>query len=147
MGFSPRRACGSPDAVAAMLQSGVASRESLVAAGCAFANADGEARDRFEGRVVLPIRDARKQPLGFGSREIGEPQTRAPGDSRKPSPKFVNSPTTPIFVKGAALFGLDLACTHVRQLDECVLVEGYFDVIALHEIGVRNVPRACSALA
>ncbi|KAJ8611265.1 hypothetical protein CTAYLR_004173 [Chrysophaeum taylorii] len=99
----------------------------LEAAGLVF---PGTRRDRLAGRLVLPIRDARGDTLGFGSRSL------SPDDAR---PKYVNSPTTPIFAKRDALFGLDLAAPHIREADEVVLVEGYFDVLALHDVGLRNV--------
>jgi DNA primase len=77
---------------------------------------------------VFPIRDLSGRVLGFGGRVLGEEL-----------PKYINSPETQIYRKGDSLFGLDIAAPHVRQEDEVILVEGYLDVISLHQGGIRNV--------
>ncbi len=85
--------------------------------------------DRFRNRVMFPIRDTRGRMAGFGARILN------PDDV----PKFLNSPQTPIFDKGRLLYGLDLARKAIRSVDQAVLVEGYLDVIALHQAGFANV--------
>jgi DNA primase len=85
--------------------------------------------DRFRNRIMLPIRDARGRMAGFGARVID------PEDS----PKFLNSPQTVLFDKGGLLYGLDKARKAIRAADKAVLVEGYMDVIALHQAGFANV--------
>jgi DNA primase len=85
--------------------------------------------DRFRHRIMIPIRDERGRMAGFGAR-IVEPEDQ---------PKFLNSPETPIFSKGRLLYGLDRARKPVRAADQAVIVEGYLDVIALHQAGYENV--------
>jgi DNA primase len=85
--------------------------------------------DRFRHRIMIPIRDERGRMAGFGAR-IVEPEDL---------PKFLNSPETPIFSKGRLLYGLDRARKPIRAADQAVIVEGYLDVIALHQAGYENV--------
>ncbi|GKS57367.1 DNA primase [Nitrospira sp.] len=84
--------------------------------------------DQFRGRVMFPIRDLRRRVIGFGGRIIGEGE-----------PKYLNSRDTPLFKKGHALYALDLAYESASRLDQLIIVEGYFDVIALHQAGIFNV--------
>ena len=83
--------------------------------------------DRFRGRVMVPIKDRQGRVIGFGGRSLdgGEP-------------KYLNSPETEVFEKGKHLFGLDKAAAAIRKDDRAVVVEGYFDVIALHAAGITN---------
>ena len=85
--------------------------------------------DRFRYRIMIPIRDEQGRMAGFGARIVN------PDDV----PKFLNSPETPIFSKGRVLYGLDRARKPIRAADQAVIVEGYFDVIALHQAGYENV--------
>jgi DNA primase len=85
--------------------------------------------DRFRNRVMFPIRDERGRMAGFGARVLD------PEDI----PKFLNSPQTELFDKGHLLYGLDLARKSIRLQDQVVIVEGYLDVIALHQGGYTNV--------
>jgi len=85
--------------------------------------------DRFRHRIMIPIRDERGRMAGFGAR-IVEPEDL---------PKFLNSPETPIFSKGNLLYGLDRARKSIRAADQAVIVEGYLDVIAVHQAGYENV--------
>jgi DNA primase len=84
--------------------------------------------DRFRHRLMIPIRDVRGRMAGFGARILD------PNDV----PKFLNSPQTPIFDKGRLLYGLDRARKGIRETDQAVIVEGYLDVIALHQAGFTN---------
>jgi DNA primase len=84
--------------------------------------------DRFRGRVILPIRDLQKRVIGFGGRVIDDGV-----------PKYLNSPETPLFRKGRTLYGLEVAREGITRADQVVIVEGYFDAIALHQAGVSNV--------
>ncbi len=86
--------------------------------------------DRFRGRLIFPLSDARGQILGFSGRTIVE------GDH---GPKYVNSPETVVFNKGSVLFGLDLAREYIRQKQEALLVEGEFDAISAYQAGITNV--------
>jgi len=85
--------------------------------------------DRFRNRILFPIRDMGGRMAGFGARILN------PDDL----PKFLNSPQTPIFEKGHLLYGLDRARKAIRVGDQAVIVEGYLDVIALHQAGYENV--------
>lgn len=84
--------------------------------------------DRFRNRVMFPIRDERGRMSGFGARIID------PDDV----PKFLNSPQSEIFDKSRTLYGLDQARKAIRTMDQVVIVEGYLDVIALHQAGFKN---------
>jgi len=84
--------------------------------------------DRLRGRVVFPIRDARGRVIGFGGRAIAKDQ----------EPKYLNTPETPVFHKRAALYGLPRALEPIRRTERAVIVEGYFDQIALCRAGVEN---------
>jgi DNA primase len=81
--------------------------------------------DRFRHRLMFPIRDERGRMAGFGARILN------PEDM----PKFLNSPQTPVFDKGRLLYGLERARKSIRSQDQAVIVEGYLDVIALHQAG------------
>ncbi|WP_115126456.1 DNA primase [Synechococcus sp. GEYO] len=83
--------------------------------------------DRFRHRVIVPIRDRQGRVIGFGGRSLDGSE-----------PKYLNSPETDVFEKGKHLFGLDRASSAIRKDDRAVVVEGYFDVIALHAAGVTN---------
>lgn len=85
--------------------------------------------DRFRNRVMFPIADTRGQILGFGGRVLQD----------EASPKYLNSPETDLFFKGRSLYGLDKARQPASTEGRFYLVEGYFDVIALHEQGITNV--------
>ena len=111
-------------------------------------NADGAGKrcyDRFRHRLVVPIKDERGSIIGFGSRSLVDARHSVPGQSETPStidadsPKYVNTPQTPIFDKGAILYGLDRAMEQIRRSDLAVIVEGYMDVIAAHQHGYTNV--------
>ena len=84
--------------------------------------------DRFRNRVVFPIRDLHGRILGFGGRVMGDEL-----------PKYINTPETPIYRKGDSLFGMDLAAPSIREEGQVILVEGYLDVISLHQGGIKNV--------
>ena len=89
---------------------------------------NGRIYDRFRNRVIIPINDSRGNPIAFGAR-ILDP---------KDSPKFLNSPQTVLFDKGKTLFALNEARSAIREKDQVVLVEGYMDVIVLHQEGFAN---------
>lgn len=83
--------------------------------------------DYFRDRLMFPIADGRGEVLGFGGRAL------EPG-----GPKYLNSPENPLFSKGNVLYGLHLARGPIRRSKEVILVEGYMDVIALHQQGLEN---------
>lgn len=84
--------------------------------------------DRFRARIMLPIRDLRKKVIGFGGRILDDGL-----------PKYLNSPETPLFNKGRALYLLDRARDAAAKTGTLIVVEGYFDAIALHQAGITNV--------
>jgi DNA primase len=84
--------------------------------------------DRFRDRIIIPIYDTQGRVIGFGGRALGDEQ-----------PKYLNSPDTPLFDKGKTLFALDKAKETISKQDQVVVVEGYFDAIALHAAGITNV--------
>ena len=102
--------------------------EDLRQAGLLSESEEGRVFDRFRHRIMIPIRDVNGRMAGFGAR-ILNPQDL---------PKFLNSPQTPLFDKGKLLYGLDRARKAIRQMDQAVIVEGYLDVIALHQAGFEN---------
>ncbi len=82
--------------------------------------------DRFRNRLTIPICDAQGRPIGFGSRTLTNEE-----------PKYLNSPETPLFDKSKTLFALDRAKQAIGKCDRAVVVEGYFDAIALHAAGIE----------
>ncbi len=105
------------------------SEQELFEAGLLSERDSGGYYDRFRHRIMIPIRDEQGRMAGFGARIVD------PDDI----PKFLNSPETPIFSKGRLLYGLDRARKPIRAADQAVIVEGYLDVIALHQAGYENV--------
>jgi len=83
--------------------------------------------DRFRDRLMIPIMDSQGRVVGFGGRTLSNEE-----------PKYLNSPETPIFNKGQLLFGLDKARQTIVHKDQAVVVEGYFDVMALHQAGLTQ---------
>lgn len=94
---------------------------------------DDRAWDRFRGRLMFPICGLDGQPIGFGGRAMGEEK----------GAKYINSPETVLYKKSRALYGVDLAREAIRKSRSAVMVEGYFDVIGLHQAGVRNAVAVC----
>jgi DNA primase len=84
--------------------------------------------DVFRDRLIIPIHDVLGRVIAFGGRTLGDEQ-----------PKYLNSPETEVFFKGKTLFALDKAKAGISQMDQAVVVEGYFDAIALHAAGINNV--------
>ncbi|EDX72733.1 DNA primase catalytic core, N-terminal domain family [Coleofasciculus chthonoplastes PCC 7420] len=84
--------------------------------------------DRFRDRIMIPIHDRQGRVIGFGGRALGDEL-----------PKYLNSPETPLFNKGKTLYALDKAYNAIADQDQAVVVEGYFDAIALHRVGIHNV--------
>lgn len=104
--------------------------ERLLAAGLLAKGDTGRTYDRFRQRIVFPIRDTRGRVIGFGGRIFG-PDTEG-------QPKYLNSPETEVFHKGQEVYGLFEARRARNRLDTVVVVEGYMDVVALAQYGIRN---------
>jgi DNA primase len=102
--------------------------DKLVETGMLIKNDEGETYDRFRGRLMIPIRDARGRVIAFGGRILGQGE-----------PKYLNSPDTPLFDKGRTLYNLDLASPATRTAKRLIVVEGYMDVIGLDRAGIAEV--------
>lgn len=89
---------------------------------------NGKTYDRFRGRCMFPIRDDKGRVVAFGGRIVEEGE-----------PKYLNSPESPIFHKGDLLFAMERARKEIRRTKQAVLVEGYMDVVGVHNLGVTNV--------
>ncbi|WP_299019379.1 DNA primase [uncultured Photobacterium sp.] len=100
-------------------------QQGLVTAGMLIENDNGRRYDRFRGRVMFPIHDRRGRVIGFGGRVLGDG-----------TPKYLNSPETPIFHKGRELYGLYEVLQAHREPEKLLVVEGYMDVVALAQFGV-----------
>jgi DNA primase len=105
------------------------SESELYDAGLVQRNAKtGSVYDRFRGRVMFPLCDRRGKVLGFGARKLGEGE----------GPKYLNSPENAVFHKGQNVYAADIARVHAARAQQVILCEGYTDVIALHQAGIRN---------
>jgi DNA primase len=122
IGFAPDRRNALRQALA------IHTDEKLTEGGLLIKVDDKEPYDRFRGRLMIPIRDARGRVIGFGGRILGA------GD-----PKYLNSPETPLFDKGSSLYNLDRASPASRQAKRLIVVEGYMDVIGLDRAGIAEV--------
>ena len=100
-------------------------QDMLVTGGMLIENDKGNRYDRFRGRVMFPIRDRRGRVIGFGGRVLEDG-----------TPKYLNSPETPIFHKGKELYGLYEVLQAYREPPQILVVEGYMDVVALAQYGV-----------
>ncbi|MCI0507749.1 MAG: DNA primase [Gammaproteobacteria bacterium] len=100
----------------------------LLAAGLLIAKQGGGYYDRFRDRIIFPIRDRRGRVIGLGGRTLGDE-----------TPKYLNSPETEIFHKGKELYGLYEARKYSENLQRMIVVEGYMDVVALSQYGIKNV--------
>lgn len=123
LGFAPGRGA----LVAHLSQLGFVA-DDMIAANVALDGRDGRLRDRFYNRVMFPIFDVSGDCIAFGGRVIGSGE-----------PKYLNSQETPLFHKSQVLYGLDHAKAAMTATGVAIVVEGYTDVIALHEAGIRNV--------
>lgn len=108
------------------------SAEVLERAGLIISKEEGPRKryDRFRGRVIFPVHNLAGKVVAFGARILTK---------EKDQPKYINSPETEIYHKSNVLYGLFQAKNEIRKLDFCYLVEGYTDVISLHQAGIENV--------
>ncbi len=91
---------------------------------------DGNAFDNYRGRIIFPVHNQSGKVLGFGARIIKK---------NDKAPKYINSPENEIYIKSKILYGSYFARQAIDKADECLLVEGYTDVISLHQAGIENV--------
>jgi DNA primase len=123
----------SPDSWDALISSAVGAghkEEYLERTGLAIKNDKGKLYDRFRGRVMFPIHNFTGRVIGFGGRTL---------KTDKNVPKYVNSPESDIYHKSNVLYGLYHAKKAIRETDNCYLVEGYADVLSVHQANVENV--------
>jgi len=102
-------------------------QQQLVTTGMLIRKDDGKMYDRFRNRIMFPIRDRRGRTIAFGGRVISADDT----------PKYLNSPETPLFHKGRELYGLYEARKALRDIPRLLVVEGYMDVVSLAQYGIR----------
>lgn len=123
LGFAPRTG----NALLQFLEKRGLSRELLTEAGLCVKTDRGDVIDRFRGRVMFPVWDLQGRVIAFGARALGSEQ-----------PKYLNSPESPLFSKGRALYGYHRARQAIRQTGQVLLLEGYMDVLALHQSGLHH---------
>ncbi|HEY7838435.1 MAG TPA: DNA primase [Terriglobales bacterium] len=125
-GFSPELA----------LSSGLCQmrRESTGPSGAALAGSWSNLYDRFRDRLMFPIADERGRVIAFGGRALSQ---------NEKTPKYLNSPEHPLYVKGRVLYNLDRAKAAIRELGYVILVEGYFDCLRVFTAGFENVVASC----
>jgi DNA primase len=106
------------------------SEDMLEKAGLLIRKEEGKQYDRFRGRVIFPVQNLSGKVIAFGARILTK---------EKDQPKYINSPETEIYHKSNVLYGLYQAKNEIRKLEFCYLVEGYTDVISMHQADVENV--------
>ena len=103
--------------------------DQIIKAGLILEN-NNKKYDRFRNRIIFPIQNLSGKTIAFGARILSE---------EKNQPKYINSPETSLYIKSNTLYGLYQSKNTIRKMDNCYLVEGYTDVIALFQIGIENV--------
>ena len=124
LGFSP----AGWDTLSRHLKGQGYQEQQILSAGLATRTEKGDVRDLFHGRLIFPIWDSAGRPAGFGGRALDDS-----------TPKYLNTPRTPLFDKGRLLYGLHKARESISRSGIAVVVEGYMDVIAAHQHGFHNV--------
>jgi len=103
-------------------------QEALVQCGLAISKPGNKCYDRFRDRIMFPIFDTSKRPIGFGGR----------GLTKDAEPKYLNSPETMLYQKNKTFYGLHAAQSFIKQEKSVIIVEGYMDFLALYQAGVKN---------
>ena len=104
--------------------------EFLIDSGVCLKYDDGKLVDRFFDRVMFPVHSVSGRVIAFGGRTLRSDKTVA---------KYINSPESEIYVKSKSLYGIYFAKNGISRQDKCILVEGYLDVISMHQLGITNV--------
>ena len=125
LGYSPERR----DAFTSEALSKQYNKDLLLKTGL-IAERNGQLMDNYRGRVIFPIHNHSGKVMGFGARIL---------KANDKAPKYINTPENEIYVKSKILYGSYFARTAIDKADECLLVEGYTDVISLHQAGIENV--------
>jgi DNA primase len=124
IGFAP----DSWDAVMSLLKEKGADEKLIEQSGLVSINEEKKrVYDRFRGRIMFPVLDIKGNPVAFGARILAQGE-----------PKYLNSPETPAYIKGEHLYGLFQSKEEIRQKKFAILVEGYLDLIALYQYGIKN---------
>lgn len=124
IGFAP----DSWDAILSLLKEKGADEKLIEQSGLVSKNEEkNRIYDRFRGRIIFPVLDINGNPIAFGARILAQGE-----------PKYLNSPETPAYIKGEHLYGLYQNKEEIRQKKFAILVEGYLDLIALYQYGIRN---------
>lgn len=125
LGYSPeQRDAFTKEAIAKQYNTDLLLKTGLVA------NRNDQLMDNYRGRVIFPIHNHSGKVLGFGARIL---------KSNDKAPKYINTPENEIYIKSKLLYGSYLARQAIDKADECLLVEGYTDVVSLHQAGIENV--------
>jgi DNA primase len=127
LGFAPDRS----DALVKHLKANGVDLESALKLGVVRKSERGW-YDQFRNRLMFPIRDSKGNVIAFAGRVLDDSL-----------PKYINSPESPLYHKSAVLFGMDLALPSIRTENAVIIVEGYFDHLALYRAGIRNVVATC----
>jgi DNA primase len=128
LGFAPDRS----DALVQHLKANSVDLESALKLGVVRKSERGGWYDQFRNRLMFPIRDSKGNVIAFAGRVLDAAL-----------PKYINSPESPLYHKSAVLFGLDMALPAIRTENSIIIVEGYFDHLALYRAGIRNVVATC----
>lgn len=105
--------------------------EEIAEAGLSVKSAKGGYYDRFRGRLVFALKDSRGKIIAFSGRVL------PPADEKEA--KYINSPETPLYIKGSTLFGLDVTREYIRKQNSAIVVEGEFDMMSSFQAGVTNI--------
>jgi len=125
LGYSPeQRDAFTKEAIAKQYNTDLLLKTGLVA------NRNDQLMDNYRGRVIFPIHNHSGKVLGFGARIL---------KSNDKAPKYINTPENEIYIKSKLLYGSYFARQAIDKADECLLVEGYTDVVSLHQAGIENV--------
>ena len=126
IGYNPQ----ARDTLAKALISNQFNKELLPRTGLVAVRNETELVDNYRGRIIFPIHNISGKIIGFGARVIGKAIN---------APKYINTPENELYVKSRILYGSYFARTAIDKQDECLLVEGYTDVVSLHQAGIENV--------
>ncbi len=126
IGYNPQQR----DALTKALLSNQFNRELLPRTGLVVVRNETDLQDNYRGRIIFPIHNNSGKIIGFGARVIGKAEK---------APKYINTPENELYVKSKILYGSFFARMAIDKQDECLLVEGYTDVVSLHQAGIENV--------
>ncbi|MFY7964229.1 MAG: DNA primase [Chitinophagaceae bacterium] len=126
IGYNPQ----SKDELAKALLANQFNKELLPKTGLIVTRQDGDLQDNYRGRIIFPIHNNSGKIIGFGARIIGK---------NDKAPKYINTPENELYVKSKILYGSYFARQAIDKANECLLVEGYTDVVSLHQAGIENV--------